>query len=290
MLRRMVVSMSIVLLVLLVVTQVVVPGSSKPKLRADGEARRARLEKGREIIMRAASAVGGLDTWRSRHDVSFRLSDHWTVPASVWPSSHVETTHYYLLHRNIGRVDLHTSKGYHQWGFFQDRPWAMLNGAIDPEGLKRAEYAITTYIYCFELPFKFLDAGAFPEFIGEEVHEGKSFDRVYISFGLNAGYYPSDWYVAYFDHATSLLAGMTYTSVQKSPSFVEYAATFNDYQAFDSLLIPTSIEVKMARPLPGITIHRWRVGEVKFDAGISEDFFSRPGAAMANAAVPTTAH
>lgn len=276
MFRKIAVGMSIALAALLFVTQVVIPHSSKPKLRADAEAQRARLEKGREIILRACAAVGGLERWRAKHDVSFRLSDHWDVPASVWPTSNVETTQYYLLHRNIGRVELMTKHGHHQWGLFNGRPWAVLNGEIDSDGLKRAEYAITTNIYLFELPFKFLDAGAYPEFIGEEVRDGKTYDKVYVSFGLNVGYYPSDWFVAYFDHTTSRLSSMIYTNLQKSPSFVEYAATFDDYKGFDDLLIPTSVEVKMARPVSGIKVHHWRTNEVRFDVGFSEVFFSQP--------------
>lgn len=280
MLRRIAVAMSMALTALLLLTQVVIPDSSKPRLRADAEARHARLEKGREIILRAAAAVGGLERWRSKLDVSLRLSDHWSVPAGVWPSSKVESDHYYLLHRNIGRVEMHARRGLHQWGFFQGRPWALLNGETDSDGLKRAEYAISTSIYFFELPFKFLDDGAYPEFIGEEVREGKRFDKVYISFGLNTGYYPTDWYVAYFDHASGLLSSMIYTSVQGSPSFVEYSATFNDYRSLGGLLLPTRIEVNMARPLWGIKIHSWRISEVRFDTGLSEFFFSLPAAAQ----------
>jgi hypothetical protein len=276
MIPRIVASITIALAVLVVVDHVVIPDSRKPKLRADAEARIARLEKGRALIINACDAAGGLERWRAKQDVSLRVIDCWSVPISVWPASTVEAAHSYLLHRKIGRVEMKTDKGLHQWGLYQKKPWALLNGVIDSEGLKHAEYAISNFAYFFEMPFTFLDAGAYPEFVGEEILDGRTYDKVYVSFGLNIGHYPSDWYLAYFDQATGRLASLTYTSLEKSPSLVEYTATFDDYREIDGLVIPTSVAVKMSRPISGIRIHQWKVSDVSFDGGLTEAFFKMP--------------
>jgi hypothetical protein len=263
--------------VILFLTQIVIPHSSKPKLRADAEARLGRLERGRQIILNACAVAGGLETWRSKRDVSLRLMDEWNLPISIWPAKRVESLHSYLLHRNIGRVEMSTRHGLHQWGLFNGVPWALLNGEIDANGIKRAEFAIRNFAYFFELPFKFLDNGAYPEFVGEETENGKVYEKVYVSFGLNVGFYPTDWYLAYFDKASGYLAAVTYTSVEKSPSLFEYTATFTDYQNFAGLAIPTRVKVDMARPISGITIHQWQVNDVRFDKGLDEAFFEQPG-------------
>jgi len=290
MFRKIAVGMGIALAALLLVDQAVIPDSRKPKLRADAEARIARLEKGREILSRACAAAGGLEKWQGKHDVSFRLTDHWSLPVSVWPGSNVESTHYYLLHRNIGRVEMNTEKGFHQWGLLEGRPWALLNGEVDSPGVKQAEYAIKNFAYFFGLPFKFLDAGAYSEFVGEEIQNGRTYDKVYVSFGLNVGFYPTDWFLAYFDHATGRLASVIYTSVEKSPSFMEYVAAFDAYQEFEGLIVPTNVSVKMARPVSGIKIHEWQIRDLRFDAGLDETFFQLPNASQRHAVLSMSAH
>jgi hypothetical protein len=284
MFRKIAVGISIALAVLLVVDQVVIPDSRKPKLRADAEARVARLEEGRAIVMNACAAAGGIERWRAKQDVSFHLVDRWSLPISVWPAMNVEATHHYLLHRNIGRVEMNTKDGLHHWGLFDGRPWALLNGVVDANGVKRAEYAISNFIYFFEMPFKFLDAGAYAEFVGDEILDGKTCDKVYVSFGLNVGYYPTDWYLVYFDKATGRLASVTYTSLEKSPSFVEYNATFDGYQEVEGIVMPTQVAVKMSRPIPEIRIHQWQISNIRFDAGLGEAFFKLPQPAPGNAA------
>jgi len=276
MLKRIGFVIGIVVVGLLLLNKVVIPHSKKPQLRIDDEARVARLEKGREVIMRACEVAGGMQNWLAKQDVSFHLSDHWSVPVRFWPASKVETNQYYLLHRGAGRVEMNTRHGIHQWGLENGVPWALLNGKLDSDGLRHARYAISTSIYFFELPFNFLNRGAYPEFIGEETREGRIYDKVYVSFGLNGGNYPNDWYVAYFDHLSGRLTSIIYTSIEKSPSFVEYEARFEDYQTIDGLEFPTRGEVKMLRPITGIPIHRWQISAVHFNSGISEAFFQPP--------------
>jgi len=270
--------LSIAIAALLLLTQVVIPHSRKPQLRADAEARLGRLDRGREIILRACDAAGGLEAWRSKHDVSFQLKDTWHFAKSVWPERNVETVHSYLLHRGIGRVELQTRKGLYQWGIFENKPWALLNGKIDSNGIKNAGYVINNFNYFFELPFKFLDTGAYAEFVGTETEDGRVFEKVYVSFGLNVGKYPTDWYLAYFDQITGRLSSIIYTSVDKSPSYIEYSARFDGYQKFDGIDVPTRIAVKMSRPIPGIKIHEWQIRDVRFDTGLSEAFFIMPDA------------
>jgi hypothetical protein len=254
----------------------VIPHSRKPQLGADAEARLSRLEKGRAIVLRACEVAGGLENWKSKRDVSFRLNDCWYLPASFWPEEKVESTHYYLLHRNSGRVDFQSSTGLHQWGLFQSKPWALLNGKIDSDGLKKAGYVIGNFDYFFELPFKFLQSGAYPEFVGEEHRDGRLLEKVYVTFGLNVGRYPTDWYLAYFDQATGRLNSMIYTSLDESPAYIEYQATFDAYRNFDGIEVPTKVAVELSRPIPSVKIHEWVVDGVRFDTGVSEAFFTMP--------------
>jgi hypothetical protein len=274
---------------LLLVNQVVIPHVRRS--RGNAEMRRFRLEKGREVIARAVAAHGGFAAWQSKADVSFHLFDRWNAGAGavvagwldLWPSRSVETTQYYLLGKNAGRIEMNTDAGRHVWGYSNLRPWALLNGRIDAENISRARFAIPAVDYFFELPYKFLDRGAFPEFVNEVKSNGRIYDRVRVSFGLNAGNYPPDEYVADFDQATGRLSHLEYTMREKTPSYVAFGADLSNYQAFDGIWIPTQIAFSIIEPLVCLPLHQWQISEVRFNTGVDEKFFSPADLRLSNA-------
>jgi hypothetical protein len=264
---------------LLFVAQVVIPHVRRS--RPANELRQHALQKGREVIQRAVQAHGGLKAWQNKVDASFRLIDEWHSPAgavfasvmNVWPEREVETVQHYLLRRNAGRIEMATGKGQHVWGYFDFRPWAKLNGEVDEESLERANFTIPAISYLFELPYKFFDKGAFPEFVNEVWHGDRIYDRVRITFGLNAGRYPTDTYVADFDQETGRLAYLEYTAREKLPDYFEFSAAFGEHQQIDGLWIPARVDFKMTAPLLSLALHNWRISEVRFDTGVEESFF-----------------
>lgn len=289
MLKRMFVFTVLLISTLLLVNQVVIPHVRRA--RGNDEMRLFRLQKGREVIARAVAAHGGLETWQSKIDVSFRMTDKWNSGAGavaadwldMWPARTVDTKQYYLLRPDFpsnkinavrGRIELSTEAGRHVWGYSDLRPWALLNGRIDAENVSRARFIIPAIDYLIELPYKFLDKGAFPEFVNEVKHDDGIYDRVRVTFGLNAGNYPPDEYVADFDHETGRLARLEYTVREKTPGYVTFSTNFSGYKEFDGIWIPTQADFSMIEPLVCLPLHQWQISEVRFNTGVDEQFFS----------------
>jgi hypothetical protein len=288
MLKRMAVFTVLLISALLLVNQVVIPHVRRS--RGKGEMRLFRLQKGREVIARAAAAHGGLEAWQSKANVSFRLIDKWRSGAAalaagwldMWPARTVDTRQSYLLHSGSasnntevrGRIELNTEAGRHVWGYSGLRPWALLNGRIDAANVSRARFTIPAIEYLFALPYKFLDKGVFPEFVNEVKYDGRIYDRVRVTFGLNAGKYPPDEYVADFDHENGRLARLEYTVREKTPSYVAFSANFKNYEENDGIWIPAQVDFSMIEPLVCLPLHQWQISEVRFNAGVEEKFFS----------------
>ncbi|MDZ7290338.1 MAG: hypothetical protein ONB44_12095 [candidate division KSB1 bacterium] len=288
MLKRIMLFTILMIATLLVVNQVVIPHARRS--RGNEELRVLSLQKGQEVILRAIAANGGLATWLSKVDVSFRLIDKWHSPVGavfadwldMWPQRKIETVQHYLLRRKAGRIEMTTARGHHVWGYSNFRPWALVNGRIDAENVARANFTIPAIDYLMELPYKFLDNGAFPEFVNEMKQGGRIYDRVRITFGLNAGNYPPDEYLADFDQDTGRLAHLEYTIRTKMPGYVKFSADFNNYQQTSGLWIPTQIDFKLNTPLVDFSLHNWKISEVQFNTGIDENFFTPAAFALAD--------
>lgn len=289
MLKRMVVFTVLLISTLLLVNQVVIPHVRRS--RGNDELRLFRLQKGREVVARAVAAHGGREAWQSKIDVSFHMTDKWNSGAGglvagwldMWPARTVDTRQYYLLRPDFssnktkevrGRIELNTAAGRHVWGYSDFRSWALLNGRIDAENVSRARFTIPAVDYLFELPYKFIDEGAFPEFVNEVKHNGRIYDRVRVTFGLNAGNYPPDEYVADFGHDSGRLARLEFTVREKTPSYVTFSANFRNYKQIDGSWIPTQVDFSMIEPLVCLPLHQWQISEVRFNTGVDEKFFS----------------
>jgi len=263
------------------VNSVVIPHVRRA--RGHNELRQLSLQKGREVIMQAIVAHGGLAAWQNKVDVSLHLTDRWNaLPGAVfsslinmWPEREVKTQQYHLLHQRASRLEMNTPAGKHVWGYRDFQPWAFLNNQTDPENIRRADLTLPLSNYLLALPYRFLDAGAYPHFVNEIKENGRIFDRVRVVFGLNAGTYPPNEYVADFDQATGRLARLEFTLREKMPSYVTMRADFENYQRFDGLWMPTQIDFRLVKPLCDLPLHRWQISEVRFNTGVAENFFTR---------------
>ncbi|MDZ7360774.1 MAG: outer membrane lipoprotein-sorting protein [candidate division KSB1 bacterium] len=281
MLKRMFLVTASLIAALLLVNQVVIPHVRRA--RGHDEMRQFCLQKGRDVIMKAVAAHGGLAAWQNKTDISFQLHDQWNSPAgtalfgwlNMWPEREVETRQHYLLRQNTGRIELNAAAGHHVWGYRDFKPWALLNDRIDEKNIARAHFTVPMINYLVELPYRFLDNGAFPEFVNEVKHGDRLYDRVRITFGLNAGNYPPNEYLADFDHQTGRLAFLEYTVRERLPRYLAVRATFENYQQFDGTWIPTQIKFHLTEPIITLALHTWQISDVRFNTGIKESFFAR---------------
>lgn len=266
---------------LFLVNSVVIPHVRRS--RGHSELRQLSQQKGRDVIAQAVAAHGGLATWQSKVDVSLQLTDRWnSLPGAVfssvinmWPEREVETQQHHLLHRPASRLEMNTPAGKHVWGWRDFQPWAFLNNQTNPENIRRADLTLPLSRYLLALPYRFLDAGAYPHFVNEIKEGGRVFDRVRVVFGLNAGTYPPNEYVADFDQATGRLAHLEFTLLEKMPGYVTFRADFANYQQFDGLWMPTQIDFRLVKPLCDLPLHRWQISAVRFNTGVDDSFFAR---------------
>jgi len=281
MLKRMFLFTALLIGGLFLVNSVVIPHVRRS--RGHDELRRLSLQKGRAVVMRAIAAHGGLAAWQNKVEVSLHLTDRWSaLPGAVfsniinmWPEREVKTEQHHLLHQLASRLEMNTPAGKHVWGYRDFQPWAFLNNQIDAANIRRADFTLPLSNYLLALPYRFLDSGAYPHFVNEIKAGGRIFDRVRVVFGLNAGTYPPNEYVADFDRATGRLARLEYTLREKMPSAVTLAADFENYQQFDGLWMPTQIDFRLAKPFVDLPLHRWQISEVRFNTGVAENFFAR---------------
>jgi len=268
------------------VNSVVIPHVRRA--RGHNELRQLSLQKGREVIMQAIAAHGGLAAWQNKVDVSLHLTDRWnSLPGAMfsnlinmWPEREVKTQQYHLLHQRASRLEMNTATGKHVWGYRDFQPWAFLNNQIDAANIRRADLTLPLSNYLLTLPYRFLDAGAYPHFVNEIKTGGRIFDRVRVVFGLNAGTYPPDEYVADFERATGRLARLEFTLREKLPSAVTLAADFEKYQQFDGMWMPTQIDFRLTKPFCDLPLHRWEISAVRFNTGVAENFFAREAGRM----------
>lgn len=300
MLKRMF-SVTVLLIgLLLLVNSVVIPHVRRA--RGHNEMRQFCLEKGHEIVLRAVAAHGGLATWENKVDVKLQLEDHWQALGGVafshlvdlWPRSAFKnifqgqaeplaTVQYHRLHERASRVEMNTKDGKHVWGYYRFQPWAFLNEATDAENLRRARFTLPTTNELLALPFRLLDAGVYPHFVNEIKDGDHIYDRVRVVFGLNAGSYPPNEYVADFDQATGRLARLEYTLREKLPEFMTFRADLSHYQLVDGLWMPTQIDFTLIKPFIDLPLHRWQISGVQFNTGVSENFFTREEALLVDA-------
>ena len=266
---------------LFVVNSVVIPHVRRSC--GHDEPRQLSLQKGREVILQAVAAHGGLNAWQNKTAMSLHLTDQWNaLPGAVfsnlinmWPERKVETQQHHLLHQRASRLEMNTENGKHIWGYRNFQPWAFLNDQIDAPNIRRAGLTLPLSHYLLSLPYRFLETGALPHFENEFKEGPRVFDRVRVVFGLNAGSYPTNEYLADFDQATGRLARVEYTLIEKMPGYVTFRADFENYQQFDGLWMPTQINFHFRNPLADLPLNRWQISGVRFNTGAVENFFAR---------------
>jgi len=277
MLKRMFVFTVLLIGTLLLVNEVVIPHVRRS--RGHNEFLKMSLEKGRDVVTRAIAAHGGWEAWQNKVDVRLRLIDESSsflgaVMLDMWPGRRVETTQHYLLRQNAGRLEMNTGAGQHIWAYRGFHPQALLNGRLDQKNIARANFTIPFSNYLLELPYRFMDNGAFPEFVNEIRDGEKTYDRVRVTFGLNAGQYPPDEFIADFDQATGRLAHLEYTMRGKMPGYVSFRADLKNYQQFDGIWMPAQIDFSMVEPCLHLKLNRWQISGVVFNTGVGESFFN----------------
>ena len=108
----------------------------------------------------------------------------------------------------------------------------------------KARFDMFTWQYFFMAPFKFTDPGTNWESLEDGKSGGKTYTRGKLTFDAGTGDAPDDWYIAYQDKETEMLAGLayivTYYGPKEDAEENPHAITYHNYQRINGVPIATN--------------------------------------------------
>ncbi len=194
---------------------------------------------------KSLSHHGGLDTWNSYGTLTFeRISESGN-------STHIID----LKNRNEKIINPTSTLTFASEGFWTD--------ATDEKtraNLKGTRFYKNLWFYFFGLPFVTADPGANQQDLPEATLDGKTYNRVKITFGENIGDAPDDQYILWLDQQTGQLELINYSVTYgrgASASEKYNAIVFNEWQEVNGLKVPKKFKG-----------HVWednKLGDVKYE-------------------------
>ncbi len=104
-----------------------------------------------------------------------------------------------------------------------------------------ARFDIFTWQYFFMAPFKFRDPGTNWEALEDMMLDGKPHTTARLTFDIDTGDAPEDWYIVYKDKSTNLLDAMayivTFRASQEQAEEEPHAITYHNYEEVDGIPI-----------------------------------------------------
>ena len=177
-------------------------------------------------FQKSLAAHGGLDKWNSYGTLKF---DRGTGENAA--------THIIDLKNRCEKI---ISKS-NTVGFGPEGFWIQTDDAKQRESLQRQRFYRNLWFYFFGLPFVTADPGVNQEVIADGTLDGKTYNRVKITFGDNVGDAPDDQYILWLEPNTGQLAIINYsvTYGKGAASSEDYnAIVFNEWQEVDGLIVP----------------------------------------------------
>lgn len=121
--------------------------------------------------------------------------------------------------------------------------WDGQNEYSSDSTYRGTRFALLTWSYFFAAPYKLGDPGSNIEILGTKNLNELEFDAGKLTFGEGVGDSPNDWYIAYKDKESSLLAAMAYI-VTASSSIEEaeedpHAISYEAYDHVDGIPFAT---------------------------------------------------
>ncbi|MEQ9423407.1 MAG: DUF6503 family protein [Cyclobacteriaceae bacterium] len=167
-------------------------------------------------------AHGGLEKWRSLGTLEYdRLTssggDHQVIDLK-------------------SRKDLVKNDSLYTIGFDGENVWI----TPDKDAKKNARFFHNLYFYFFAFPYVVADPGTNQEYLGQIEFNGKTYDKIKITYGENVGDSPEDQYILWCDAESKKLDFINYSVTYFDDSNPEKynALVYDEWQEIDGLLMP----------------------------------------------------
>jgi hypothetical protein len=239
--------------------------------------------RGREMLL-AAARSHGLEAWKRHRTFEAVATDSWRSGSPWWPASPQRFRAQRRLGTFTSRAEL--LDGVHQGEIWGIQSWAAYKkrGAEGPSFVRdRAiEFYLPTLQYFDELPFRML-AAPVVLYAGEGQYLGRTYEKVFVTWGSPQPHAEHDQYVLWINHATGLIDVVRYTlrdavpmsSLIMRPVMKVFAAGtihYRTYRRQDGVMVPFEQTVTLPPPestrlpLEDNYFHRLVLESARFDS------------------------
>lgn len=248
--------------------------------RASAESAR----QGRELLERTAQRHG-LDAWNRHETLVTTATDLWPR-GGWWPMPEQRFRSELLLGTFTSRVELLDGtaageiRGIQSWAPYRRSPGAERVTFLE-EPATEITFYLPTLQYFTELPFRALSAEIVLN-AGEAEHRGRSYERVFVTWGAAEPHIEDDQYLLWIDKETGLVEMVRYTVREFLPmtkglthalmkALGAGTIHFDDYREIDGVMLPFAQTVTLAEPsltqypVSGTFHHRLELEDARFD-------------------------
>ncbi len=263
----------------LTLTLLLATGCATADLRPDSGAFDAHAERqGKAWLLKASQAQGGAQLMQHR-TLSFWLQDVWPswfyrAVAMPWP----ENEQPMRLDVRVGTDDARLTflggpKDKEAWGIQQWVTYrAAADGKLDFDEVhdpdEDIKFWLPTTLYFPLLAWRIQEADHV-RLMSPETIAGKSYQRVFVSWGKAEPQDEVDQYIIYIDSETHLVRWARYT-VRDFADFAVGLMRYEDYRQVGDLKLPFSMRVVSDYDSPDTGLHRFIIERVELDADLPE--------------------
>ncbi len=236
----------------------------------------AQKARGRALLTRLAQ-VHGATAYQQHETITFKGTDRWFgamgAVVNPFPLASQSFVVDAVLRSRSARFRLtNGARSGDLWGFRERDLYHQPKGGKlefqpddDLSAMTPASFLIPTYRYFVEFPFQ-IQTGEIVAALEPKAHEGRTFDRVYVTWGDAKAHRKSDQYIVWLDQQTGRLARLEYT-IRDFASSAVGVAEYASFQSVGGILLPKRISVGVVLPTGGsLAVHEIVVNEASFDA------------------------
>ncbi len=231
-------------------------------------------QKGRALLAQLAVKHGTLERWRKMKVTQAVITDRWpslfvAKAAAPWPDPEQRFLHTMLTGQDNSRLEYLGGEedgrviGIQNWATYHH------DDAGQPvfEENANTRFWLPTVQYFVEAPFR-LNEAEVVTWVGQEELNGRTYSKVFLSWGTEKPQGAVDQYIAWIDQKTGLLGFLEFTVRDIAP-FVISTMAFEGYHEVQGFQVPTVMRL-LDKPGGVDGVHAMRVSQVRFNVDLPE--------------------
>ncbi len=193
-------------------------------------------------LLAAAADKHGLAAFKGAQTLSYQMHDHWqgmlAALGNPWPASKIDVKMTFKTGTFDARAEF--VSGEHKglvWGLQSWKSYKQAPGQAPVfEEDEDLSFILPAVQYLLEFPFRAQHADIVT-YAGREVVNGRSYDRIFVTWGSYEAHTGADQYVAYIDRERGLITKVQYT-VREFARFAKGTVHYDDMRNVGGLMVP----------------------------------------------------